>query len=110
MVVNLLNDNFYDFLQWLILNNFSDKLEIIVFSNLTKLSKNFKTFYDKFKYFTINVSIDGIDKKDEYIRRGTIFKEKDSNIKQLIEYFNLNFCVTLSINECRISKRFNKIL
>lgn len=92
-----LNDNFYYFLQWLVDNKFSDKLEIIVFSNLTKLPKNFKTFYDKFKYFTINVSIDGIDKKDEYIRRGTIFKEKDSNIKRVNEYFNLNFCVTLSI-------------
>ena len=92
-----LNDNFYYFLQWLIGNKFSDKLEIIVFSNLTKLPKNFKTFYDKFKYFTINVSIDGVDAKDEYIRRGTIFKEKDSNIKQLNNYFNLNFCVTVSI-------------
>ena len=92
-----LNDNFYYFLQWLVDNKFSDKLEITVFSNLTKLPKNFKTFYDKFKYFTINVSIDGIDKKDEYIRRGTLFKEKDSNIKQMNEYFNLNFCVTLSI-------------
>ena len=91
------NDNFYYFLQWLVDNKFSDKLEITVFSNLTKLPKNFKTFYDKFKYFTINVSIDGIDKKDEYIRRGTLFKEKDSNIKQMNEYFNLNFCVTLSI-------------
>ena len=92
-----LNDNFYYFLQWLIDNKFSDKLEIIVFSNLTKLPKNFKTFYDKFKYFTINVSIDGVDAKDEYIRRGTIFKEKDSNIKQLNKYFNLKFCVTVSI-------------
>ena len=92
-----LNDNFYYFLQWLVDNKFSDKLEITVFSNLTKLPKNFKTFYDKFKYFTINISIDGIDKKDEYIRRGTLFKEKDSNIKQMNEYFNLNFCVTLSI-------------
>jgi len=92
-----LNEHFYYFLQWLIENNFSDKLEMTVFSNLTKLPKNFKAFYDKFKYFTINVSIDGVGEKDEYIRRGTVFKEKDSNIKQLNEYFNLNFCVTLSI-------------
>jgi len=92
-----LNDNFYYFLQWLIENKFAKDLEIIVFSNLTKIPKNYKAFYDKFNYFTINVSIDGIGAKDEYIRRGTIFEQKDSNIKQLNDYFNLNFCVTLSI-------------
>ena len=92
-----LNDNFYYFLQWLIDNKFSHDLKLIVFSNLTKLPKNFKKYFDKFKTFTINVSIDGVEAKDEYIRRGTIFVEKNSNIEQLKNYFNINFCVTLSI-------------
>ena len=92
-----LNENFYDFLQWLIDNNFSKNLSIFVFSNMTKLPKNFKTFYDKFKSFTINVSIDGVDKKDEYIRRGTNFEEKTKNIRQLVSHFKIEFCVTLSI-------------
>ena len=43
---------------------------------MTKLMKNFKAIYDKFNSFTINVSLDGVSKKDEYIRRGTIFEEK----------------------------------
>ena len=64
---------------------------------MSKLPKNYKMFYDKFKSFTINVSIDGTFAKDEYIRRGTIFKEKDKNIKQLISYFNMQFCSTMSI-------------
>tara|TARA_B100002019_G_C21251941_1_gene591618 strand:+ start:112 stop:1311 length:1200 start_codon:yes stop_codon:yes gene_type:complete len=92
-----LNDNFYYFLEWLISNKFSKEIKIIVFSNLTKLPKNFKTFYDKFKSFKINVSIDGVDRKDEYIRRGTNFKQKEKNVKQLINYFDLDFCVTLSM-------------
>ena len=92
-----LNDNFYYFLQWLIDNKFSHDLKITVFSNMTKLPKNFKKYFDKFRTFTINVSIDGVGTKDEYIRRGTIFEEKNSNIEQLINYFSLNFCVTLSI-------------
>ena len=92
-----LNDNFYYFLQWLIDNKFSHDLKITVFSNLTKLPKNFKKYFDKFRTFTINVSIDGVGTKDEYIRRGTIFAEKNSNIEQLKNFFNINFCVTLSI-------------
>ena len=72
-------------------------MSLDVFSNLTKLPKNYKKYYNKFKNFTINVSIDGVGKKDEYIRRGTNFKQKDENVKQLLNYFNLNFCVTLSI-------------
>ncbi len=103
-----LNDNFYLFLQWLIDNKYSKNLSIIVFSNLTKLPKNFKTYYDKFKRFTINISIDGIGKKDEYIRRGTNFHEKQNNIEQLKSHFNLNFCVTMSILNVGYQSEFHK--
>ena len=92
-----LNDNFYEFIHWLISHKHSEKLDLIVFSNMTKLPKNYKLFYDKFKSFNINISIDGVGKKDEYIRRGTIFEEKNKNIHQLNKYFNLEFCTTLSI-------------
>ena len=92
-----INDDFYNFLKWLIDKKYSKSLDIFVFSNLTKLPKNYKFFYDKFKSFTINVSIDGTYEKDEYIRRGTVFEEKHKNIIQLLKYFNMNFCVTMSI-------------
>ena len=59
--------------------------------------KNYKAIYDEFNSFTINVSLDGVSKKDEYIRRGTIFDEKTKNIKQLNSYFNIQFCSTMSI-------------
>ena len=92
-----LNDEFYEFIQWLIKNNFAENINLIVFSNMTKLIKHYKAIYDKFNSFTINVSLDGVSKKDEYIRRGTNFKEKTRNIEQLISYFNLEFCSTMSI-------------
>ena len=92
-----LNHNFYEFIQWLVLNKYSENLNLYVFSNLTRIPKNFKSYYDKFKSFSINISIDGVGKKDEYIRRGTNFEEKDKNIKQIENYFNLDFCVTMSI-------------
>ena len=111
----LINDEFYEFIQWLILNKFSDKINLIVFSNMTKLVKNFKVIHDKFLSFTINVSLDGISKKDEYIRRGTNFEEKTKNINQLISFFNIQFCSTMSIlnvgYQSEISKyclKFNK--
>ena len=92
-----INDEFYEFLKWLIEKKYSKKINLIVFSNMTKMLKNHKLLYDKFKSFTINVSIDGTYAKDEYIRRGTDFKEKDKNIKQLIKFFDMRFCVTMSI-------------
>ena len=93
----LINDEFYDFIQWLIKNKFAENIDLIVFSNMTKLMKNYKAIYDEFNSFTINVSLDGVSKKDEYIRRGTIFDEKTKNIKQLNSYFNIQFCSTMSI-------------
>ena len=91
-----LNDNFYEFIHQLISNKFSQNLSLIVFSNMTKLPKNYKTYYDKFKSFKINVSLDAV-KKDEYIRRGTDFKQKHSNIKQLQNFFDIDYCATVSI-------------
>jgi len=92
-----LNDQFYEFLKWLIEKQYSKKINLIVFSNMTKMLKNYKLLHDKFKSFTINVSIDATYGKDEYIRRGTNFEEKDKNIKQLIKFFDMRFCPTMSI-------------
>ena len=92
-----LNDEVYEFIRWLIENKFSSKVHLIILSNMTKVPKNFKSYFNKFNKFSIHVSIDGVGKKDEYIRRGTIFEEKDKNIKQIIDYFNIDFFPTLSI-------------
>ena len=60
----LINDEFYDFIQWLIKNKFAENIDLIVFSNMTKLMKNYKAIYDEFNSFTINVSLDeGIKKR-----------------------------------------------
>jgi len=92
-----LSEYFYEFLEWLILNNYSKKLNIIVLSNGMQMPKNFKRYYDKFQSFNINISIDGVNEKDEYLRVGTIFDKKHSVIKNLVKYFNVNFCVTVSM-------------
>jgi len=92
-----LNDDFYDFLKWLIDNKYSNKLNMLVLSNMSKIPKNYKAFYDKFKSFKILISIDATYKKDEYIRRGINFKERDKNIKQIINDFDIGFYATMSM-------------
>lgn len=92
-----INDNFYDFLHWLIDENYSRKIKLTVFSNLTHMPKNYKLYYDKFKSFTINISIDGVGKKDEYIRTGTVFEKKHKNICEVVKNFTVNFTATLSM-------------
>lgn len=89
-----LSDYFYEFLEWLITNKISSKINLYVFSNGMQLPKNFKRYYDKFKKFVINISIDGVGEKDEYLRTGTIFKKKDEVITTLSKYFSIDFCVT----------------
>ena len=72
-----LNDNFYYFLQWLVDNKFSDKLEITVFSNLTKLPKNFKKkeAYEFWIVIASKIKIDILKKQ----------KISELNKKQLIK-------------------------
>jgi len=92
-----INDNFYFFIQWLIDNSYAQNINLSVFTNGMKMPKNFKRFYDKFKSFNIRLSIDGIGKKDEYLRKGTDFRLKKSNIDLYYKYFNIDFFVTVNI-------------
>lgn len=92
-----LSEYFYEFLEWLITNKISNKINLYVFSNGMQLPKNFKRYYNKFKNFVINISIDGVGKKDEYLRTGTIFEKKDEVITTLSKYFIIDFCVTTSM-------------
>lgn len=92
-----LSDNFYYFIEWLIKNSYSKDLDLHVFTNAMKMPKNFKRYCDKFKSFNIRISLDGIGKKDEYIRTGTNFEIKEQNIKRLYGYFKIDFFTTVSM-------------
>lgn len=92
-----LSDNFYYFIEWLLKNDYAKNLNLHVFTNGMQLPKNFKRYCNKFRSFTIKVSIDGVGAKDEYIRTGTNFDIKHKNICVLHEYFPLEFAVTTTI-------------
>lgn len=92
-----LSDNFYFFIEWLVKNSYSENLNLNVFTNGMKMPKNYRLYNDKFRSFNIRISIDGIGKKDEYIRTGTIFDKKVENINLLHRYFKIDFFTTVSM-------------
>ena len=49
--------------------------------------KNSKQYKKAFKQLAFNISIDGIGKKDEYIRTGTVWQKKKENIKKLMRSY-----------------------
>jgi len=103
-----LSDNFYYFIEWLIKNSYSKHLNLHVFTNGMKMPKNFKRYCDKFKSFNVRISIDGIGKKDEYIRTGTNFEIKEKNINKLHDYFKVDFFTTVSmLNAGYLSEIYN---
>lgn len=80
----LLMNSHYDFLDMIIQSGHSKEIILSYTTNLTLLNldkRNFLDYTDKFKQVAVNVSIDGIGKRNEYIRHG-------SNWDKLIENYN----------------------
>lgn len=76
-----------------------NNIKLIINTNLSVTSyKNIeiKNFFDKFKKVSLYVSLDGINKVGEYIRRG--FKQKifDKNVNHYYDYIK-SFSVTIQI-------------
>ena len=91
----LMTDGYYDFLEWLIGHGFSKKIKISTLTNATKIPKHLFQYKKAFKKLHFNISIDGIDKKEEYIRTGTVWGKKIENIKKLQSKYPIGFEVTV---------------
>ena len=91
----LMNDRYYDFLEWLIGHKFASKLKITTLTNATKIPEHLFQYKKAFKRLSFNVSIDGIGKKDEYIRTGTVWKKKIENIKKIQSTYDIGFEITV---------------
>ena len=91
----LIDDRYYEFLEWLIGHGFSKRIKIYTLTNATKIPKHLFQYKKAFKKLHFNISIDGIDKKEEYIRTGTIWKKKIENIKKLQSKYPIGFEVTV---------------
>ena len=111
----LMNDRYYDFLEWLIGHKFSKNLKITTLTNATKIPDHLFQYQKAFKKLVFNISLDGIEEKDEYIRTGTIWSKKVENISKLQKNFNIAFEVTVQalnvgyINQIQnyLDKNFN---
>ena len=90
-----MNDRYYDFLEWLIGHKFANKLKITTLTNATKIPDHLFQYKKAFKRLSFNISIDGIEKKDEYIRTGTVWKKKIENIKKLQSAYDIGFEITV---------------
>ena len=73
----------HELVNWIVENNLYKNLELRFVTNA--MTENFDLFalFKYFKKVTIMFSIDGVGKKDEYIRTGTIWEEKVRNIKNM---------------------------
>ena len=91
----LMNDRYYDFLEWLIGYKFASKLKITTLTNATKIPEHLFQYKKAFKRLSFNISVDGIGKKDEYIRTGQVWEKKKENIFKLQQNFNIGFEVTV---------------
>jgi pyruvate-formate lyase-activating enzyme len=91
----LMSDRYYDFLEWLIGHKFAKKLKITTLTNASKIPEHLFQYKKAFKQLTFNISIDGIGKKDEYIRTGTVWQKKKENIKKLMRSYNIGFEITV---------------
>lgn len=103
----LLMREHYDFLDMIIQSGHSKEIILSYTTNLTLLNlekKNFLDYVDQFKQVAVNVSIDGIGKRNEYIRYGSNWDQLIKNYK-LIEgkvlrqvYFTTSI---LSVFDCK---------
>ena len=94
----------YDFLQQLIDNGFAKNIGLVFNTNVTNFQDRFLDIISKFKHVTLNLSIDGIEGVQEYIRYPSKWKAIKKNMDLLITkirknstQFELVFTPTLSI-------------
>lgn len=62
----------------------SDKVRLLINSNMTNLKPAFHDMLSKFKAVTFNASIDGYGDMQEYLRYPSKWSQIDSNIKKLV--------------------------
>jgi sulfatase maturation enzyme AslB (radical SAM superfamily) len=82
----LTQDRYYEILQYCVDNDLAKNITLWVTSNFTKLHyKNFDNIklWKEFKEVEITASIDGIEQRGEYLRKGCTWSEVIKNIEYL---------------------------
>jgi molybdenum cofactor biosynthesis enzyme MoaA len=90
----LINKKFYDFVDWLIDNNYKD-LSLSFVSNGTKINQ---TLIKKLKFFQsvdIEISLESITSNNHYIRQGSETDQVLNNIVELLNHRSPSFNIVL---------------
>lgn len=96
-----LHENMYDILEYLCENNLSKTVSLKITTNLTNIQERFLKLLPHFKNVNIDVSIDGIDKTQEYIRYPSKWSIIENNLLRLTKiknekiHFTISTCVQL---------------
>lgn len=97
----LLIQSHYDLLDLIIDEGHAEHISLNYTSNLTLDTTKFESYIDKFKHVQMNVSIDGIGKRNDYIRFGSDFDLIVKNMKRLKCDTNVYYTVSiLSVFDC----------
>jgi len=98
----LTQDKHYEILQYCIDNDYAKNISIWITTNFTKLyykEYNLIEMWKQFKSIEITASIDGYDKRGEYLRNGCNWDEIIENRKILLkEMPNIYFAIVPTIN------------
>lgn len=78
-----LSKKFFEFLDWLVANNYSKKITLLITTNGMNLDKEKIQVLKKFRYSIIMFSVDGYDNVDDYLRYPSVWKSKMMNFQFL---------------------------
>ena len=94
----------YDFLQQLIDKGFAENISLVFNTNVTNFQQRFLDTINQFKKVTLNLSIDGVEGVQEYIRYPSKWNHIQNNMSLLMDkvrvsqtHFHLVFTPTVSI-------------
>ena len=101
----------FDFVDRLTKEVDCSEISLSVFTNLSILHNKKKNFLEYRKYFNnieFKVSMDGIGKYNEYIRRKSVFEDLESNVKQVLNNSDCDIFIWTTISMLSIL-RFEEV-
>lgn len=78
-----------DMLEKIVSNGYSEKVTLVINSNMTNLNSPFYQLLAKFKQVIFYASIDGYGEIQEYLRYPSNWKQIDQNIRNLLVHSNM---------------------
>ena len=103
----LLITSHYEFLDGLIESGHAHEISLSYTSNLTMSVDRFNSYVDKFKNVRLNVSIDGLFDRNDYIRYGSDFETIIENMNKLKCITRVYYTVSaLSVFQCNEANKY----